>query len=89
MTPRARKELDPKSKDFGVRFGIHLRELLDKRKLGAADLLELVQDEGLDVSPSTIKKWVAGERLPRVEDLQIIGLVLNLRDYRHSLPPPK
>lgn len=87
MAPRPRKALNPKSKDFPTRFALHMRTLVDERGLSTVEFLSAVQREGLDVSPSTVKKWIAGERLPRIEDLRIIGRVLKLKDYRHALPP--
>lgn len=88
MSPRARKPLDPKSKDFGVRFAIHLRKLLDKRKLTSAEFLSALRDAGLDVAPVTVKKWISGENVPLAQDFEYIAKALGIRDYRRTLPPP-
>lgn len=89
MAARPRKELDPKSKDFGVRFAIHLRGLLDKRKLGIGEFITLVENSGLDVSLATVKKWLSGDRVPRAEDFEFIGAALRIQDYRQAMPPPR
>ena len=89
MAPRPRKTLNPKSSDFGVRFAIHLRGMLDKRKLGAAEFLTLVQKAGVDVSAATVRKWLSGDRLPMAQDFEGIGRALGMPDYRQSMPPPK
>lgn len=87
MAPRPRKALNPKSTDFGVRFGIHLRGLLDKRKLGAVEFRERLNEAGVGVSGSTVKTWLTGTHFPRHRDMEAIGGVLALKDYRHLLPP--
>jgi len=87
MAPRPRKPLDPKSHDFGTRFGLHLRSLLDKRNLGPSEFLSGLKREGVDVSSEAVRKWLAGDRLPRPQDMEQIGRVLRLKDYRHVLPP--
>jgi hypothetical protein len=50
MAAMPRKKLSDKSKDFGIRFGLHLRKLLDKRKLTAPEFHQAVRRAGLDVS---------------------------------------
>jgi transcriptional regulator with XRE-family HTH domain len=87
MTPRNRKPLDVDSPDFAPRFAIHLRELVAARKLTTPEFHEALQAQGLDVSRATVVKWLNGERLPRVGDLEHIGAVLKCRDYRMVLPP--
>ncbi len=89
MAPRPRKALNPKSTDFGVRFGIHLRALLDKRKLETVDFIALIQKSGIDVAANAIRKWLSGDRLPRPQDAERIGEVLRLKDYREVWPPPR
>ena len=89
MTPRRRKFLNPRSDDFGVRFGIHLRELLDKRKLTVGEFSERVQAAGVNVSAEAVHKWIAGGRIPRPQDMEGIAAALGLKDYRHLLPPPQ
>lgn len=86
MAPRPRKVLSKTAKDFPTRFALHLRELLDKRKLTTADFREAVKRAGLDVAAVTVKKWLSGERLPRADDLVPIGKSLGLKDYRLVLP---
>lgn len=88
MTPRQRKELDPKSTDFATRFAIHLRGLFDKRKFSTATFLDELRAGGLDVSDVTVNAWLSGTRLPRVGDLEHIGRVLRIPDYRNVLPKP-
>lgn len=88
MSPRKRKILDPKSKDFGTRFARHLRTLIDKRKMTPAAFVDELNGAKLAVSYSTIKKWLSGDRLPRAEDFETIGRVLHLKDYRDAMPPP-
>jgi hypothetical protein len=88
MSPRPRKELDTKSKRFDTRFAIHLRKLLDKRRLTTNELHERVQAVGLDVSFQTVTKWLSGERLPRAEDAESIAAALGIKDYRHVWPDP-
>lgn len=87
--PRPRKEIDPKSKEYGDRFALRLRDLLDRRKLNAAEFLDRVRAAGVDVSAEAIRKWIAGDHLPRPQDMPAIGTVLGLRDYRDLLPPPE
>lgn len=88
MSPRPRKALNPKSDDFGVRFGLHFRDLLDKRGLGPSEFLEMLRKAGLDISASTFKSWTTGTHFPRHRDMETIGAVLGLRDYRKLLPRP-
>ncbi len=89
MSPRPRKRLDPKSTRFETRFAIRLRELLDKRKLSAAEFLDRVRSAGVDVTRESVNKWIAGYHVPRPQDMPAIGSVLGLRDYRQLLPPPE
>ncbi|MCY2968464.1 MAG: helix-turn-helix transcriptional regulator, partial [Planctomycetota bacterium] len=88
MTPRKRRELDPKSTDFTTRFALQLRKLVDKRNLTQATFLEKLLEAKLDVSEFTVKKWLSGERLARLGDLEQIATALGLKDYRDVLPPP-
>lgn len=88
MSPRRRKELNPRSKDFSVRFAIGLRELLEKRELTTAEFWERVQAAGVDVSQETVKCWLNGTRLPLSQDLPGIGVALRMKDYRDLLPRP-
>lgn len=83
-----RKTLNTRSKDFGIRLGLHLRKLLGKRKLSAAQFRDTCQREGLDVSIVTVHKWLRGERLPLARDFEEIGKALGMKDYRQALPPP-
>ena len=89
MSPRARKQLDPRSKDFKVRFAIHLRGLLAKRKMTAVDFLAALERAGLKVAAVTVRKWLSGENVPQAEDFEAVASALGIRDYRHALPPPK
>lgn len=86
---RARNELDPRSTKYGVRFGLHLRALLKNKKLGSTEFLQKLKADGLDVSLATVGKWLSGDRLPRCYDLESIGRVLGIRDYRQVLPPAR
>lgn len=86
MAPRARKHLDPHSTRFEIRFAIHLRELLDKRKLTPVDFIDRLQAAGVNVSAIAVRKWIAGAHLPRPQDAPAIGRVLGLKDYRHLWP---
>lgn len=88
MTPRRRKPLDPQSPDFTIRFAIHLRRLLARRKLGTAKFHAALHRHKLEVSRVTVAKWLNGERLPRVGDLEGIARALGLNDYRRVLPEP-
>ena len=88
MSPRQRKFLSPKSTDFGVRFAIHLRKLLDERGLKPLDFIRKMQDARADVTPGGIRKWLAGDRLPRPQDAEGIARILGLNDYRDIWPPP-
>ena len=87
MSPRPRKHLDPKSKRFEIRFAIHLRKLLGESKLTAAEFLERIQAAGVDVSAMAVRKWIAGEHIPRPQEAPAIGRVLGLKDYRDLWPP--
>ncbi len=87
MAPRPRHDLDPSSDDYGTRWAIHFRKLVDARGLTPAAIRERLKVEGLEVSAQTIAGWLRGRRLPRVGDLEIIARVLRLRDYRKILPP--
>lgn len=87
MTPRNRKPLDQDSPEFTTRFAVHLRQLVTARKFTTAGFHAALQGDGLDVSRTTVVKWLNGERLPRIGDLEHIGRVLRCRDYRMVLPP--
>lgn len=89
MAPRPRKELDPKSDRYEIRFAIHLRDLLEKRGLTPIEFIQKVQDAGIDVSTIAIRKWIAGDHIPRPQDTPAIARVLGLDDYRHLWPPIK
>jgi len=89
MSPHTRADLDQHSDDIGTRWAIHLRKLVDRRKLSFGDFVRELASSGLDVSPQTVKAWLRGRRLPRVGDLEIIAQVLKVADYRKILPPPK
>lgn len=89
MTPRPRHELDPSSDDYGTRWAIHLRKLVDQRRLTAAEFREQLEAVGLEVSHQTVEAWLRGRRLPRVGDLEMIARVLKVADYRKILPPPR
>jgi hypothetical protein len=52
-----------------------------------ADFLDRIQAAGLDVSEMAVRKWIAGEHLPRPQDAPMIGRVLGLKDYRQLWPP--
>jgi hypothetical protein len=88
MSPRPRKHLDPRSKRFEVRFAIHLRELLDERGIGPSEFLDRLRGAGADVTGEAVKKWLSGDALPRPPDMERIGKLLCLEDYRFVLPPP-
>lgn len=89
MTPRKRFDLDPSSDDYGTRWAIHLRRLVDQRRLSPAEFRERLKVEGLEISHQTIEAWLRGRRLPRVGDLEMIARVLKVADYRKILPPPR
>ena len=84
---RERRKLNPRSKKFNVRFAIHLRALLEKRKLTAAEFHNRLNDARLHVSENLVMKWLSGDRYPRPDDLEAIGLALGLSDYRKIFPP--
>ncbi len=89
MAPRKRHDLDPRSDDYGTRWAIHLRKLVDQRRLSPAEFREQLKVEGLEISHQTIEAWLRGRRLPRVGDLERIARVLGTTDYRKILPPPR
>src|SRR5262245_542679 len=89
MSPRARKPISPRSRRFEDRFALQLRDLVDKRGWGPSELRQRLDQAGLDVSLPAVKKWLNGSHLPRPQDMEIIGGLLGLRDYRHLLPPPR
>lgn len=88
MSPRPRKHLDQRSKRFETRFAIHLRDMLDKRGMTAAEFLARMQAAGVDVTIEAVKKWLRAERLPRPQDAETIGRILGIKDYRHVWPDP-
>ncbi len=88
MTPRKRKELDPDSRDVGIRFAIHLRKLIDARGMTPADLHAKLVEGGTEVSMELVKKWLRGDGFPRPNDLESLGNALDMRDYRFVLPAP-
>src|SRR5262249_54018030 len=88
MWRRSRKYLNPRSRDFSVRFGIHLRSLVDERKMGTGDFLNALREQDLDVTIEAVKKWLSGDRHPRLRDLERIASALGLSEYPHLLPPP-
>ena len=89
MAPRKRHDLDPSSHDYATRWAIHLRKLVDQRRLSPAECWERLKVEGLEVSHQTVEAWLRGRRLPRVGDLEMIARVLKVADYRKILPPPR
>jgi hypothetical protein len=89
MAPRKRHDLDPSSDDYATRWAIHLRKLVDQRRLSPAEFREQLEAVGLEVSPQTVKAWLRGRRLPRVADLESIAAVLKVADYRKVLPPAR
>ena len=88
MSPRQRKFLDPRSSDFGVRFAIRLRDLLDKQQLTPAKFVDKLQSAGIDVTLQAVQKWLSAERIPRPQDMETIARLVGLKDYRFLLPPP-
>src|SRR5262245_8261529 len=89
MSPHPRKHLDPRSPEFEVRFAIRLRWLVDKRGWGPSDFHEQLSIAGLVVSLPAVKKWLNGSDVPRPHEMELIGELLGLRDYRYVLPPPR
>lgn len=89
MTPRRRKPLDPNSPDFTVRFAIHLRRLAARKRFTTARFHAALHRNKLEVSRVTVAKWLNGERLPRVGDVERIAQALGLADYRRVLPEPR
>lgn len=89
MTPRPRHELDPSSDNYNTRWAIHLRTLLDRQRLTAAEFRKQLEAVGLEVSLPSVKAWLRGRRLPRLPDLESIAAVLKVADYRRILPPPR
>lgn len=70
------------------RFALHLRELLDQRGLSAVNFVERLNEAGLKISQQTALKWISGYHVPHAKDMETIGRVLSLADYRFLLPPP-
>lgn len=85
---RERKTLDPLSADLQVRFALHLRDMLDKKKWSPSDLSERLKTHGLDIDPAGVNVWLRGDGLPKAKDLEAVGNALGLKDYRKVLPEP-
>jgi hypothetical protein len=60
---------------------------VDEHGWGPSEFVERLNAAGVDVSLSAVKKWLNGSHFPRPQDMEIIGSVLGLKDYRHLLPP--
>lgn len=69
------------------RFGLHFQELIENAGLTVAALRERLAAAKVDVTESGIRKWMRGERYPDHETMEVLGKILNLKDYRHVLPP--
>lgn len=83
-----RKKIDPRTKKLQQRFGLHLRELMDKKGLSAGDLHRFLEAEEIEISVSAVTKWMRGEGFPNVLTLAVIAQALGVSDYRKVLPPP-
>ena len=88
MSPQKRRQLDPRSKKFEVRFAIQLRGLLDRAELGPTEFVAKIKNAGVDYSVEAVKKWLSGQRIPRPQDVEKLGRILGLDDYRKIWPPP-
>ena len=83
-----RKHLDPRSKQFEIRFALRLRHLLDEHEMGPSEFVERLRGVGVEVTVEAVKKWLSGDRLPYPGDVEKIGKVLGLKDYREVWPLP-
>lgn len=87
---KARKKLSRKTlATIQGRFAEHLRALMDKRDWAVGDLQDRLKHAGLECTKATIHMWLRAETMPKAADLETLGNVLGLRDYRDVLPPPK
>ena len=78
-----RKEL----KRFPVRFGIHLRSLMDAKGWQTADVAKALAEQGVEIGKPAIQKWLRGDTVPDNEHLRPLGRAFGLSDYRLVLPP--
>lgn len=85
---RRRNELDPSSPDINIRFALHLRGLLERKHWTASDLTERLKAAGLAIEIFGVNTWLRGEGMPKAKDLEIVGRVCGLSDYRKILPEP-
>jgi len=86
---RQRVDINAKTKDFGQRFALRLREVMDKRKLSSADVAELITKAGVSkMSARGVDAWLRGTSGPKFRDLERIGRALGFEDYRDLLPQP-
>lgn len=87
MAPRQRKPLSAKDGDYKVRFALHLRGLLEERKLTPGAFLARLQEAGLEIEQHGVNHWLRGESMPRLADMPAVGQALRMKDYRKLLPP--
>lgn len=85
---RQRNELDPGSADLQVRFALHLRALLEAKKLSSAEAAARITAAGLPTEVPAVNHWLRGDNMPKAKDLETIGRALGLADYRKLLPEP-
>ena len=78
-----RKEL----KRYSVRFGIHLRSLMDAKGWQTADVARALAEQGVEIGKPAIQHWLRGGGLPSEELWEPLGTVFGLSDYRLILPP--
>ncbi|MGQ0633096.1 MAG: hypothetical protein ACT4QC_00655 [Planctomycetaceae bacterium] len=84
---RRRVEIDPKSRELGDRFAVHLRALLERRGWSSQHFAAMLAEAGVNVAYRAVDVWLRGG-LPRARDLERIADVLGLDDYRQVLPDP-
>ena len=86
--PNRRKQPTRKDlKRFPVRFGVHLRSLMDARGWQTADVAKALAEQGVEIGKPTIQHWLRGGGCPSEDLLEPLGRAFGLSDYRHILPP--
>lgn len=87
VAPGRPKPLDKRKRND--RFGIHLRELLAAKGWRIGEFHAALKSAGFKGDKPAVAKWLRGDAHPHVTDLEVLGKVLGLTDYRDVLPPPK
>ena len=86
---RARVDLSQRDQQaFIVRFAKKLRARMDAQDLSADELAARLAHVGVKATTASVNKWLRAQSLPRLQDLEALGDVLQYADYRSLLPPP-